>query len=79
MSNSNKEQLGVETQEIHEKQIIVMFGIPRTQGASRTGTSILHQLGFSVITIIGVSPDEAQAGDIVVELMHNRFCTKAQV
>jgi len=34
-------------------------------------------LGFGVVTIIGMNPDEAQAGDIVVELMHNGFCTKA--
>jgi len=26
-----------------------------------------------------VNPDEAQTNDIVVELMHNGFCTKAQV
>jgi hypothetical protein len=26
-----------------------------------------------------MSPNEAQAGDIVVDLMHNGFCTKAQV
>jgi hypothetical protein len=26
-----------------------------------------------------VNPDEAQTGDIVVELMHNEFRTKAQV
>jgi hypothetical protein len=36
-------------------------------------------LGFGVVVIIGVSPDEAQAGDIIVELMHNGFCMKAQV
>jgi len=36
-------------------------------------------LGFDVVAIIGMSPDEAQVGDIVVELMHNEFCTRAQV
>jgi hypothetical protein len=36
-------------------------------------------LGFGVVTIIGVNPDEAQARDIVVELMHNEFCMRAQV
>jgi len=36
-------------------------------------------LGFGVVAIIGVSPDEAQARDIIVELMHNEFCMKAQV
>jgi hypothetical protein len=32
---------------------------------------ILRQLGFGVITIVEVSPNESQARDIVVELMHN--------
>jgi len=36
-------------------------------------------LGFGVVAIIGVSPDEAQAGNIIGELMHNGFCMKAQV
>jgi hypothetical protein len=36
-------------------------------------------LGFGVVAIIGVSPDEAQSRDIIVELMHNGFCMKAQV
>jgi hypothetical protein len=39
----------------------------------------MHQLTFSVITIIGVSPDEAQIGDITMELMHNGFYIKAQI
>jgi len=39
----------------------------------------MHQLGFGVVTIIGMSLDEAQIGDIAMELMHNGFCTKAQV
>jgi hypothetical protein len=40
---------------------------------------ILCQLGFSVVAIIGLNLDEAQARDIVVKLMHNGFCTRAQV
>jgi hypothetical protein len=39
----------------------------------------MHQLGFGVVTIIGMSLDEAQIRDIAMELMHNGFCTKAQV
>ncbi len=38
---------------------------------------ILRQLGFNVVVIIGLSLDEAQARDIVVELMHNGFCIRA--
>ncbi len=40
---------------------------------------ILCQLGFGVIAIIGMSPNETQARDIVVKLMCNGFCTRAQV
>jgi hypothetical protein len=36
-------------------------------------------LGFGVVTIIGMNPNETQAENIVVELMHNEFCTRAQV
>jgi hypothetical protein len=36
-------------------------------------------LGFGVVAIIGMSPNEAQARDIVVELMHNGFYTRALV
>jgi hypothetical protein len=36
-------------------------------------------LGFGVVAIIGVSHDEAQAGDIAMELIHNGFCMRAQV
>jgi hypothetical protein len=38
---------------------------------------ILRQLGFGVVTIIGMNPNEAQVGDIVMELMHNGLCIKA--
>jgi hypothetical protein len=39
----------------------------------------MRQLGFGVIAIIGVSPNEAQVGDIAIELMHNGFCMRAQI
>lgn len=40
---------------------------------------ILCQARFGIVTIVGISFDEAQIGDIVVELMHNGICTKAHV
>jgi hypothetical protein len=36
-------------------------------------------LGFGFVVIVGVILDEAQAGNIAIELMHNGFCTRAQV
>jgi hypothetical protein len=78
MSNSSEKQLVVDTLEFHEEHIIVRFDVPKIQGAPWTGMLILRQLGFNVVTIIKVSLDEAQARNIVVELMHNGFCTRAQ-
>jgi hypothetical protein len=39
----------------------------------------MRQLGFGVVAIVGVNPDETRVGDIAIELVHNGFCTKAQV
>jgi hypothetical protein len=79
MSNTSDEQFVIESQEILEEQIIVKFDFPRIKIAPRIGALILCQLGFGVVAIVGVSSNEAQAGDIVVELVHNGFYTRAQV
>jgi len=39
----------------------------------------MRQLGFGVVAIVGVNPDETQVGDIAIELVHNGLCTKVQV
>ncbi len=61
MSNSSEEQLVIKTQEIHEEHIIVRFDFPKTQRAPQIGALILRQLGFDVVAIIGMNPNEAQA------------------
>jgi hypothetical protein len=33
-------------------------------------------LGFGVIIIMGVNPDEVRIGDVRVEIAHNGFCTR---
>jgi hypothetical protein len=38
---------------------------------------ILCLLGFGVVNIIGLNPDEVQVGDFVVELSNNGFYTWA--
>jgi hypothetical protein len=40
---------------------------------------ILHFLSFGVVRLIGIDPDEAQVGDIAIEVAHNGFYTRAQV
>jgi hypothetical protein len=36
-------------------------------------------LGFGVVNIMRLNPDEVQVGDFVVELSNNGFYTRAQV
>jgi hypothetical protein len=36
-------------------------------------------LGFGVVILVGANPDEAQIGDVVVEITHNGFYTCIQV
>jgi hypothetical protein len=35
-------------------------------------------LGFGVVTIIGIDPDEARVGNVAVEIAHNGFYTHVQ-
>ncbi len=39
----------------------------------------LRLLGFGVVRIVGMIPDEARVGDIAVEVAHSGFYTHAQV
>ncbi len=43
------------------------------------GALILRMLGFGIMIIVGVNPDEARIGDVAVEITHNGFCTCAHV
>jgi hypothetical protein len=40
---------------------------------------ILHFLGFGVVRLVGIDPDEARVGDIDVEVAHSGFYTRARV
>jgi hypothetical protein len=40
---------------------------------------ILRFLGFGVVTLVGVDPDEARVGDIAVEVAHSGFYTRTEV
>jgi hypothetical protein len=67
------------TQEIREQQIINMFDFLTSQNGPQRGAVVLHFLGFGVVTLIGIDPDEARVGDIAVEIAHSGFYTRAQV
>jgi len=81
MSSSSADEVGVEklTQHIHEQRIVLRFNYPRGQDGPQRGVVILHFLGFGVVTLIGVDPDEARVGDIAVEVAHSGFYTCAEV
>jgi hypothetical protein len=36
-------------------------------------------LGFGVVTLVGIDPNEARVGDIAVEVAHSGFYTHAEV
>jgi len=43
------------------------------------GAVVLRSLGFGVITIVGIDPDQARVGDITIEIAHSGFYTQAEV
>jgi len=40
---------------------------------------VLRSLGFGVITIVGIDPDAARVGDIVIEIAHSGFYIQVEV
>jgi hypothetical protein len=81
MSLSNGEEVLVEEviQEIHEQQLVNKFDFLTTQNGPQRGAVILRLLGFGVVRLVRIDLDEARVGDIVVEVAHSGFYTRAQV
>jgi hypothetical protein len=81
MSSSSAEEVGIEevTQEIREQRIVIRFDYPRGQDGPQRGTVVLRFLGFGVVTVVGIDPDEARVGDVAVEVAHSGFYTRAEV
>ncbi len=40
---------------------------------------VLRFLGFGVVRLVGIDPNETRVGDIAVEVAHSGFYTRAQV
>jgi len=61
MSSSSADEVGVEelTQEIREQRIVTRFDCLRGQDGPQRGAVILRFLGFGVVTLVGIDPDEA--------------------
>ncbi len=49
------------------------------QNGPQKGAVILRFLGFRVVRLVGIDPQEVQVGDIVVEVAHSGFYTRAQI
>jgi hypothetical protein len=81
MSSSNDEAVPVEqvTQEIREEQLVGRFDFFTVQNGPQRGAVILRFLGFGVVRLVGIDPDEARVGDIVIEVAHSGFYTRARV
>jgi hypothetical protein len=81
MSSSSGEDVPVEilTQETQELQLVGRFDFFTVQNGPQRGTVILRFLGFGVVRVVGIDPDEARVGDIAVEVAHSGFYTCARV
>jgi hypothetical protein len=81
MSSSSAEEVPVEevTQEIREQRIIIRFDYLRGQDGPQRGAVILRFLGFGVVTLVGIDPEEVRVGDVAVQVAHSGFYTRAEV
>jgi hypothetical protein len=81
MSSSNGEEVPVEqvTHEILEQRLVRRFDFLSVQDGPQRGAVILRFLGFGVVRLVGIDPDEARVGDIAIEVTHSGFYTHAQV
>jgi hypothetical protein len=81
MSSSSGEGIHVEqvTQEIHEQHLVRRFDFFTVQNGPQRKAVILRFLGFGVVKLVGIDPDQARIGDIAVEVAHSGFYIRAQV
>jgi hypothetical protein len=81
MSSFSGEGVPVEqvTQESHEQELVGRFDFFTVQNGPQRGAVILRFLGFRVVRLVGIDPDEARVGDIVVEVTHSGFHARAEV
>jgi hypothetical protein len=81
MSSFSGEEILVEevTQEIREQQLVGRFDFLIIQNGPQIGAVILRFLGFGVVRLVRIDPDQARVGDIAVEVAHSGFYTRARV
>jgi hypothetical protein len=81
MSSSNGEEIPEElaTRDNRELTLVRRFDFWNIQNGPQRGAAILRFLGFGVVSLVGISPDQARIGDIAVEISHSRFYTSVRV
>jgi len=81
MSSSNGEEIPVETitQENHELNLVRRFDYTTIQNRPLRGSVVLRFLGFGVVSLVGIDPNEARVGNITIEVAHSGFYTRAQI
>jgi hypothetical protein len=81
MSSSSREEVPVDpiTQENRELNLVRIFNFLTIQNGPQRGSVVLRFLGFGVVRLVGIDPNEARVGDIAVEVAHSGFYTRVQV
>jgi len=80
MSSSSNKDIPIElAQEIREHRIIRRFDFSTVLEGPHRGVVILKALGFGVVRLVGIDPDQARTGDIAVEVTHSGYFTRARV
>jgi hypothetical protein len=67
------------THETREENLVRRFDFFIVQNGPQRGAVIMRFLGFGVVRLVGIDPNEARVGDIAVEVTHSGFYTRAQV
>jgi len=81
MSSPSGEEIPEEllTQENRELNLVRRFDFWTIQNGPQRGAVILRFLGFGIVRIVDIDPDQARMGDIVMEVSHSGFYTSARV
>ncbi len=81
MPSSSDDEVPVEpmTEENRELNLVRRFDFYTIQNEPQRGSVVLRFLGFGVVRLVGIDPNEARVGDIAVEVAHSGFYTRAQV
>ncbi len=67
------------TQENRKLNLVRRFDFFTIQNGPQRGSVVLRFLGFGVVRLVGIDPNEARVGDIAVEVAHSGFYTRARV